>query len=184
MPLPKFGRVFVSTRDADKPRAVAIAAILATHGLSICATRGTAADIGAAGVPVEAVRKVSEGADNITDAILAGEIAMVINTPSGGGDRTDGAAIRHAAIRAIPCITTIEAAEAVATALGTTMLSRWRSRTSARSTPIADEVRGWCPKARTFGKRSTTRRGTGFLVCQGCVVAGCCSDLSRRTRQD
>ena len=110
----------MSTRDADKPRAVAIAAILAAHGLSICATRGTAADIGAAGVPVEAVRKVSEGADNITDAILAGQIAMVINTPSGGGDRTDGAAIRHAAIRAgIPCITTIEAAEAVATALGT-----------------------------------------------------------------
>ncbi len=120
VPLPKSGRVFVSTRDADKPRAVAIAAILAGHGLSICATRGTAAGIGAAGVPVETVRKVSEGADNITDAILAGEIAMVINTPSGGGDRSDGAAIRHAAIRAgIPCITTIEAAEAVATALGT-----------------------------------------------------------------
>jgi carbamoyl-phosphate synthase large subunit len=77
--------------------------------------------LAAAGVPVELVRKVSEGTDNIADAILAGEIAMVINTPSGGGGaRTDGAAIRHAAIRAgIPCITTIEAAEAAATALGT-----------------------------------------------------------------
>jgi len=120
VPLPRTGRVFLSTRDADKARAVALAATLTAHGLSICATRGTARTIAAAGVPVEAVRKVSEGADNITDAILAGEIAMVINTPSGGGDRTDGAAIRHAAIRAgIPCITTIEAAEAAATALGT-----------------------------------------------------------------
>jgi carbamoyl-phosphate synthase large subunit len=120
VPLPRSGTVFVSTRDADKPRAVMLAGQLAAHGLSICATRGTAASLAVAGVPVEAVRKVSEGPDNITDAILAGEIAMVINTPSGGGDRTDGAAIRHAAIRAgIPCITTIEAAEAAATALGT-----------------------------------------------------------------
>ncbi len=119
MPLPKSGRVFLSTRDADKARAVALGADLAAHGLELCATRGTAAGLAAAGVSVTAVRKVSEGADNITDAILAGEIAMVINTPSGGGDLTDGAAIRHAAIRAgIPCITTIEAAEAAARAIG------------------------------------------------------------------
>jgi carbamoyl-phosphate synthase large subunit len=120
VPLPRSGTVFVSTRDADKARAVALAADLSGHGLNICATRGTAASLAAAGVPVDVVRKVSQGADNITDAILAGKIAMVINTPSGGGDLTDGAAIRHAAIRAgIPCITTIEAAEAAATALGT-----------------------------------------------------------------
>jgi carbamoyl-phosphate synthase large subunit len=120
VPLPRTGRVFVSTRDADKPRAVALATELVTHGLALCATAGTAAALDAAGVPVQLVRKVSEGSDNIADAILAGDIAMVINTPSGGGARSDGAAIRHAAIRAgIPCITTIEAAEAAATALGT-----------------------------------------------------------------
>ncbi len=45
---------------------------------------------------------------------------MVTNTPGGGRDRSDRAAIRHEAIRAgIPCITTIEAAEAAAMALGT-----------------------------------------------------------------
>ncbi len=120
-PLPKTGRAFISTRHADKQRAVVLAAELVAQGLTLCATRGTATALAAAGVPVELVRKVSEGTDNIADAILAGEIAMVINTPSGGGGaRTDGAAIRHAAIRAgIPCITTIEAAEAAATALGT-----------------------------------------------------------------
>ena len=120
VPLPKTGTVFISTRDADKPRAVALGASLVAHGLELCATGGTASALSAAGVPVTAVRKVSEGPDNITDAILAGTIAMVINTPSGGGDLTDGAAIRHAAIRAgIPCITTIEAAEAAAGAIGT-----------------------------------------------------------------
>jgi carbamoyl-phosphate synthase large subunit len=121
MPIPRSGTVFISTRDADKRRAVRLAGHLAGHGLELCATGGTAAALAAAGVGVETVRKVSEGADNIADAILAGRIAMVINTPSGGGgDRTDGAAIRHAAIRAgIPCITTMEAAEAAVAALGT-----------------------------------------------------------------
>jgi carbamoyl-phosphate synthase large subunit len=119
VPLPESGTVFISTRDADKPRAVALGADLAAHGLELRATGGTAAALAAAGVPVTRVRKVSEGPDNITDAILAGEIAMVVNTPSGGGDLTDGAAIRHAAIRAgIPCITTIEAAEAAAKSIG------------------------------------------------------------------
>jgi carbamoyl-phosphate synthase large subunit len=120
VPLPKTGRVFISTRDSDKPRAVRLAAELVSHGLTLCATAGTASALQGADVPVDLVRKVSEGTDNIADAILAGDIAMVINTPSGGGARSDGAAIRHAAIRAgIPCITTIEAAEAAAMALGT-----------------------------------------------------------------
>ena len=120
VPLPKAGTVFISTRDADKQRAVVLGADLVALGLELCATGGTASALAQAGVPVTPVRKVSEGPDNITDAILAGEIAMVVNTPSGGGDLTDGAAIRHAAVRAgIPCITTIEAAEAAAKAIGT-----------------------------------------------------------------
>jgi carbamoyl-phosphate synthase large subunit len=51
--------------------------------------------------------------------IAAGDIALVINTPRGGfGARTDGFEIRAAAVRAgIPCITTIDAAEAAALAI-------------------------------------------------------------------
>ena len=42
----------------------------------------------------------------------------MVNTPSGNGSDTDGAHIRRAAVRArIPCLTTIEAAEAAARAL-------------------------------------------------------------------
>ena len=120
MALPKEGTVFLSTRDADKPEAVALGAQLARRGLRVVATGGTAAALGAAKVPVERVNKVSEGSPSIADLIGAGEIDMVINTPSGRGALSDGAEIRRAAVRAgVPCMTTIEAAEAAVQALRT-----------------------------------------------------------------
>ncbi len=120
VPLPREGTVFLSTRDADKARAIALSRDLVARGLDICATQGTATALSDADIAVQTVRKVSEGENNIADAIIRGDIAMVINTPSGSGAHSDGAAIRHAAIRAgIPCITTIDAAEAVAAALAT-----------------------------------------------------------------
>ena len=128
--LPREGTAFISARDADKPRAVALAARLARAGLSLVATSGTAAALAAAGLPVRAVRKVSEGAPpNVVDLIAAGEVALVVNTPRGGhGARTDGYEIRAAAVRAgIPCITTIEAAEAAAAAVGTPRPARPRA---------------------------------------------------------
>ncbi len=128
--LPREGTAFISARDADKPRAVALAARLARAGLSLVATSGTAAALAAAGLPVRAVRKVSEGAPpNVVDLIAAGEVALVVNTPRGGhGARTDGYEIRAAAVRAgIPCITTIEAAEAAASAVGTPRPARPRA---------------------------------------------------------
>ena len=118
--LPRSGAAFISARDADKPRAVALAARLARAGLALVATSGTAAALAAAGLAVRPVRKVSEGSPHVADLIGAGEVALVVNTPRGGhGARTDGYEIRAAAVRAgIPCITTIEAAEAAAAALG------------------------------------------------------------------
>jgi carbamoyl-phosphate synthase large subunit len=118
--LPRSGRAFISARDADKPRAVALAARLARAGLELVATSGTARALAAAGIAVQPVRKVAEGAPHVGQMIARGEIALVVNTPSGGGARGDGAAIRAAAVRAgIPCITTMEAAEAAAAALAT-----------------------------------------------------------------
>jgi carbamoyl-phosphate synthase large subunit len=116
--LPREGTVFISTRDADKPRAVALGASLSRAGLRLVATRGTAAALAAAGIPVETVSKVSEGRPHVVDRISGGEVAMVVNTPSGRGSRADGAEIRRAAVRAgIPCVTTIAAAEAAARAV-------------------------------------------------------------------
>jgi len=112
------GTAAISTRDEDKPRAVALGSRLVKAGLRVIATGGTATALEAAGVPVERVNKISEGSPHIADRIAAGEIAMVVNTPSGRGARSDGAAIRAAAVRAgVPCMTTMEAAEAAALAL-------------------------------------------------------------------
>ncbi len=117
--LPRSGTVFLSVREEDKARLPAIAAEIHAAGLGIVATRGTAAAIAAAGVPVGEVNKVSDGPPHVADLILGGEVAMVVCTPSGRGDRADGAIIRRAAVRAgVPCITTIQAAEAAAQALG------------------------------------------------------------------
>ncbi len=118
-PLPRAGAAFISARDADKPRAVAVAARLARAGLTLVATAGTARALEASGLRVRAVRKVAEGSPNAVELIGGGEIAMVVNTPRGTpGARADGYEIRAAAVRAgVPCITTVEAAEAAASAI-------------------------------------------------------------------
>ncbi|MBV2180628.1 MAG: carbamoyl-phosphate synthase large subunit [Castellaniella sp.] len=78
--LPESGRVFISVRAQDKPRAVEVARGLAALGFQLVATRGTAVVLEAAGLAVEIVNKVTEGRPNIVDMIKNGEIAMVINT--------------------------------------------------------------------------------------------------------
>jgi carbamoyl-phosphate synthase large subunit len=78
--LPESGQVFISVRDQDKPRAVEVARGLIGMGFTLVATRGTAAVIEAAGLPVAVVNKVTEGRPNIVDMIKNGEIALVINT--------------------------------------------------------------------------------------------------------
>jgi len=127
--LPRSGAAFISARDADKPRMVALSARLARAGLELVATSGTAAALAAAGLPVEPVRKLSEGSPHVGDLIAAGRVSLVLNTPRvGHGARTDGFEIRAAAIRAgIPCITTIEAAEAAALAIAAARPSRPRA---------------------------------------------------------
>jgi carbamoyl-phosphate synthase large subunit len=110
-PLPDRGTAFVSVADRDKRSILFPVKRLADLGFTILATRGTAALLARAGVPVTQVGKVSEGGPNACDLILAGEVDLVINTPFGRGSRTDGYFIRTAAARAgVPCITTLPGA--------------------------------------------------------------------------
>jgi len=78
--LPAEGTVFISVRQADKARAVQIARELHDLGFQLVATRGTAAAIAAAAIPVRAVAKVQEGRPHVVDMLKNGEIALVINT--------------------------------------------------------------------------------------------------------
>ncbi|HEX6651144.1 MAG TPA: hypothetical protein VF072_00255, partial [Thermoleophilaceae bacterium] len=79
---------------------------------------GTATAIRRMGVPVERILKLSEGSPNVVERIDAGEVDLVINTPTGSGARADGYEIRRAAIgRGIPCITTMSGASAAQRAI-------------------------------------------------------------------
>jgi carbamoyl-phosphate synthase large subunit len=78
--LPDKGTVVVTVKDADKARAVAVASDLHALGYHVVATKGTAAAIAAAGVPVKVVNKVKDGRPHIADMVKAGEIQLVFTT--------------------------------------------------------------------------------------------------------
>jgi len=78
--LPTKGTVCISVKDGDKARAVDVARELVALGFGVVATKGTAAAIAAAGVPVKPVNKVKDGRPHISDAIKAGEIQLVFTT--------------------------------------------------------------------------------------------------------
>jgi carbamoyl-phosphate synthase large subunit len=106
--LPPGGTVFVSVANRDKRAIVLPARRLAELGFSLIATRGTAAVLSRAGIPVSPVAKRSEGSPNAPELIAAGRVDLVVNTPFGRGPRTDGYFIRTAAAAAgVPCITTV-----------------------------------------------------------------------------
>jgi len=117
--LPRSGTVFITVTDADKAAATQLATNLCDMGFDVVATAGTAQAISRMGVPVETIHKIAEGSPNVVDYIEAGEVDMVINTPTGSGARTDGYEIRSAATRrGIPCITTMTGASAAVRAIG------------------------------------------------------------------
>ena len=73
-------KVFLTVKNSDKDRAVLIAKALIDYGFDLVATKGTAAAISAAGLPVVAVNKVTEGRPHVVDMLKNNEIALVINT--------------------------------------------------------------------------------------------------------
>jgi carbamoyl-phosphate synthase large subunit len=121
--LPRTGSVFISIREPDHRQAVPIAATLVGLGFELYATEGTAATLAAAGIAVEPVRKLSEATDGeptVVDLIRRGRCDLVINTPEGRNARSDGYAIREAALaRRVPCITTLSGAAAAVHAIAT-----------------------------------------------------------------
>jgi carbamoyl-phosphate synthase large subunit len=78
------------------------------------ATAGTATSLRESGVEARVLRKQHEGRGpagepTTVDAILAGEIDLIVNTPYGVGPRADGYEIRTAAVtKGIPSITTVQ----------------------------------------------------------------------------
>jgi carbamoyl-phosphate synthase large subunit len=78
--LPKTGTVVLTVKDSDKGKAVAVAQLLHELGFPMVATKGTAAAIAAAGLPVRVVNKVKDGRPHIVDLIKNREISLVFTT--------------------------------------------------------------------------------------------------------
>ena len=112
--LPTSGTVFISVRPTDKPVAIEVARDLYEMGFALVATRGTAAAIEAAGIPVGVVNKVNEGRPHIVDIIKNEEIVLVINTVDEKRQAiADSRSIRTSALAAkVSIFTTIEGARA------------------------------------------------------------------------
>ena len=116
--LPQSGTIFVSVAARDRSLIVPVAQKFQEMGYKLLSTDGTAKLLIENGIPVEIIRKVHEGRPNCLDLLANGDIALIINTPSGKGARTDEGRIRAAAVsHGIPCITTISAAKAACLAL-------------------------------------------------------------------
>jgi len=117
--LPTSGTVFVSLADRDKRAAIFPLMRLRDLGFNILATSGTADVLRRNGVKCEVIRKAFEGTGTAgepttVDAIMNGDIQLIINTPYGVGARLDGYEIRTAAVmKGIPSITTVQGLGAV-----------------------------------------------------------------------
>jgi carbamoyl-phosphate synthase large subunit len=112
--LPKSGKVFLTVKNADKPRAINIAKNLVAMGFELVATKGTAAAISAAGIACAPVNKVAEGRPHVVDLLKNREVVMVINTVEEKRNAiADSRSIRVSALASgATTITTIAGAEA------------------------------------------------------------------------
>ncbi|GAB1393974.1 carbamoyl-phosphate synthase large subunit [Rhodocyclaceae bacterium] len=112
--LPAAGRALITVKQSDKDKAVEVAGLLHALGFTVLATRGTAAAIQAAGIPVTVANKVNEGRPHIVDMIKNNEIALIVNTVD--EKRTaiaDSRSIRTSALaQKVTLFTTIEGARA------------------------------------------------------------------------
>jgi len=116
--LPTEGTVFISVKNSDKDKAIEAAKHLDKLGFNIIATRGTAKAIDEADIKVTKINKVREGRPHIVDAMLNGEVNLVINTTEGAQAIMDSFSIRSTAVnQKIPYTTTITGGIAIVKAI-------------------------------------------------------------------
>ncbi len=113
--LPRSGTVFVSVRDADKPRVLEAVEILIGIGFKMIATSGTQRFLVENGIRAEKVNKVAEGRPHIVDLIKNGGVQLVFNTTEGATALADSRSLRRAALlHKVPYYTTLSGAVAAA----------------------------------------------------------------------
>ena len=87
-------------------------------GFKVIATRGTQKALADMGLAVEIVNKVAEGRPHCVDALIDGNVQMVVNTTEGAQAIKDSFAIRRTALTRNIChYTTLSGAEAAIEAI-------------------------------------------------------------------
>ena len=117
--IPRTGAVLLTLADKDKAEGVQLARAFLAKGFQLLATRGTAAALQAAGLPVQVVPKIGEGSPNLLDYIKGKRVQLLINTPSPERRaEQQGLLIRRAAVESgVPCLTALDTAWALLRAL-------------------------------------------------------------------
>jgi carbamoyl-phosphate synthase large subunit len=116
--LPVAGTVFVSVRDHDKEAVVGPARNLLDMGFRLVATGGTAGYLAGQGLAVDSINKVLQGPPHIVDAMIDGQIQLVLNTTEGAKSIEDSFSLRRTALTCgIPYYTTIAGARAAVQAI-------------------------------------------------------------------
>ena len=117
--LPKYKKMIITVKDADKTEAVGIAKRFEALGYEIYATRSTAKILQNNGVDAIPVHKLDGESPNIIDLILGHEIDLVIDTPTQGRDKSrDGFLIRRVSIETgVTVLTSLDTANALVTSL-------------------------------------------------------------------
>lgn len=149
--LGKKGGVLITVRDSDKGEIPQTAKMFYDLGFKIYATKGTADVLHDHGVPCEVVAKIHESDENTLTLIESGKVAYVISTSSKGRIPTrDSVKIRRKTVeRNIPCLTSIDTANAIASSI--------RSRFTEHNTEIVD-----------INNMRTEKKKLEFTKMQGC----------------
>ncbi len=118
MTLPKDGSIFISVKDSDKALVLPAAKTFASLGFKLVATGGTQRFFEENGIECRRINKVLEGRPHIEDAILNGQIQLVVNTTEGAKALSDSRSLRQAALRTKTAhTTTVTAAIAISKAM-------------------------------------------------------------------
>jgi len=117
--LPKYKKMIMTVKDADKEEAVSVGRRFKALGYEIFATEGTAKTLNKNGIAAVSIRTIEQESPNILDLILEHDIDLVINTPTQGRDKTrDGFLIRRISIETgVTCFTSLDTANALLTSM-------------------------------------------------------------------
>lgn len=115
MNIQKFGTVLFTVADKDKQEALKLAKRFSAIGYRLMATSGTAQVLEDAGLPVQVVKKIGATGQTLLDVIHHGEVQFIINTLTKGKQpERDGFRIRREAVEnGVPCLTSLDTAEAI-----------------------------------------------------------------------